>query len=703
MKIKYRPEIDGLRAIAVLSVLLYHFNVGGLLTGGYLGVDVFFVISGFLISSIILKELDETNSFSFINFYRRRIRRLMPVFFVVLISSIIAGWLILLPSQMLSFSKSAIASIFFYSNFHWHTESLVYEAQSSLFEPLLHTWTLSIEEQFYFIFPGLLFLLYKFKRNYLLTIVLILTGLSLLSSEFYHSINKSANFYLLPTRFWELSAGSLLSIVLHKGIQYNFTNRITKFIPTFSFLVLLVCFLVFNHDIKHPSLITAIPVIATMLMIFYSNAQDPVTKILSTKPFIKIGLLSYSLYLWHFPVFAFGRNLNPNLGAVDYFGWIGITFVLSILSNKLIENPFRRPSKINARIFNVVLGSSLLVSLVALGSIISNDGYPNRTKNVAQAHLGNEIDNNRLKEVRDSKFALLISKPPIKKTKRKKVLILGDSHSRDLYLSFKLNEKQFSNYVFDHLSFDYENKPDGVVTKNKKIKRSDIIILAYRFNKKKYLLKTIGRLVNLLKIENKRTILSLNNAEFSSFGRNEVFDQYINEFSPTIDELDVNHMYSYFYENRDSTINEVNNAILKIAKEYSVEYIDRYNLVCSDEYKKCLCVTDSLRKVYTDTNHLSLEGAKFIGKKLRSQNYLYKSSFISDTITFDYSAELDDPVGNLSKSNREEYDRLFRAKRQLNSKLRNSKLPEDDVNFLVAKRKILKNKIHKLLRKNKKK
>jgi len=210
MKISYRPEIDGLRAIAVLSVIFYHAQVTfyghNYFASGFIGVDIFFVISGYLITSIIFKELLTTGKFSFTYFYERRIRRILPVLFTVMLISLPAAWFLLLPSSLEDFSKSILYSLGFSSNFYFWFSNSVYGAESSLLKPFLHTWSLSIEEQFYVLFPIICIFLFTFFRRFLLVFFLLGLVISLGAADWGSKNYPSFNFYVLPTRAWELLA-----------------------------------------------------------------------------------------------------------------------------------------------------------------------------------------------------------------------------------------------------------------------------------------------------------------------------------------------------------------------------------------------------------------------------------------------------------------------------------------------------------------
>ena len=214
VKIIYRPEIDGLRAIAVGAVILYHAQITIFgqqsFKGGFIGVDIFFVISGYLITSIILKELVNTGSFSFKHFYERRIRRILPALLFVMLVSLPFAWIYLLPSSFIDFSKSILYSLGFSSNFYFWYSGQQYGAESGMLKPFLHTWSLSVEEQFYILFPIVLLIIFKFFRKYLIHILIIGFIVSLGLAEWTSRNYPSASFYFLHTRMWELLSGSIL-------------------------------------------------------------------------------------------------------------------------------------------------------------------------------------------------------------------------------------------------------------------------------------------------------------------------------------------------------------------------------------------------------------------------------------------------------------------------------------------------------------
>jgi len=364
MKIKYRPEIDGLRTIAVLSVIIYHMNiyVGSALffKGGFFGVDIFFVISGFLITSLIIAELEETERFSIFNFYERRIRRIFPILFLVIFVSIPFAFKYLLPAQMIDFSKSLLASLFFGSNFYWHYAFQQYGAESAALRPFVHTWSLSVEEQFYVFFPLIMIMIHRWAKPYRLIILSIFTLLSLSLAQWTTMSNPSLSFHMLPSRFWELTTGAIVAHILYVNPEIR-PSRLYKWLPHFGLFLILysIVFIPFKFG-QHPGYITLIPVLGTVFVIGFSRQNDFTTKLLSRKLFVGIGLISYSLYLWHHPIFAFGHILNHNPGFYDKTIWILLTFILSILSYFLIECPFRSRNRVSRKTLLLSVAAAII-------------------------------------------------------------------------------------------------------------------------------------------------------------------------------------------------------------------------------------------------------------------------------------------------------------------------------------------------------
>ena len=374
-KLSYRAEIDGLRAIAVVSVILYHaqmvFFGSDWFDGGFIGVDIFFVISGYLITRIILSELQSKGSFSFLNFYERRARRILPMLFVVMFASIPYAWQKLLPSDFVEYAESILASLFFGSNFFFYFSTTEYGADSALLKPFLHTWSLGVEEQFYLAFPILAIVAFKFFRKHFLT---ILVGLSLLSLQFAELMevrNSDLNFYLPFSRFWELAIGSMLA---YRELNYKTSDKGigTKILPMLGLYLIVYSILFFDGTTPHPSFHTLMPIIGVALIIGFASKDELVGRMLGSKPFVWIGLISYSAYLWHFPIFAFSRIGGRNLDLYDKFELLLLTIVLSVLSYFVIEKPFRKAVRL--RLFLITISISSLLVIVGCSYVIKSDG-----------------------------------------------------------------------------------------------------------------------------------------------------------------------------------------------------------------------------------------------------------------------------------------------------------------------------------------
>ena len=442
IKLKYRPEIDTLRAIAVLAVIIYHANFylfGNLVfSGGYLGVDIFFIISGYLITSIILKELIEKDSFSFKNFYIKRIKRILPALLFVMLVSIPFSWIYLYPTDLVSFSKSILYSLGFTSNFHFHFSGLEYGSPEGLLKPFLHTWSLSVEEQYYILFPIGLVLVFKFLRKHLLYFFLICFVISLLLADWGSKNYPSATFYFLHTRIWELILGSLLAYYEIKLGHRGQNKILCQIFPILGLTLIVYSFFSFDGKIFHPSFYTLIPAIGVSLILWFSYEDNFILKILSYKVFVKIGLISYSLYLWHYPIFSFANHLeiffNNNL---EKFLLILVTFILSIFTYYFIEQPARK--KVSLKIIISSLAIIFFIIVIYSVTVITMEGFTNRlkVKNYQKKHtfLYLEQDNQAC-------FGRICNFG----SKEQKIILLGDSHLGSL--AYDLYDKTKSDYSF---------------------------------------------------------------------------------------------------------------------------------------------------------------------------------------------------------------------------------------------------------------
>ncbi len=477
MKLTYRPEIDGLRAIAVGAVILYHAQITIFghqpFKGGYIGVDIFFVISGYLITSIILKELVTTGSFSFKHFYERRIRRIIPVLLFVMLVSLPFAWNYLLPNSLIDFSKSILYSLGFNSNFYFWYSGQQYFALTGLQKPFLHVWSLSVEEQYYILFPIILLITYKYLRKYLIHILILGFVISLGLADWGSRNYPSFNFYILPTRGWELLAGSILAYFeITNG--HRSQNRMLNLILPFTGLILIGhSILFFNESTFHPSLHTLSPIIGVCLIIWFSDKNELITKILSTKLFVGIGLISYSLYIWHYPIFAFNliRQKYFSLYQISNEYLILLVFVLSIISYYCIEIPFRKKI-IKIKRFSLLLISTTLFLIFINLLVLFNNGFLSRYDSTVTRELikvTNEID--ALYHEKGGRCFIRKEGCNFNESFEKEVIIIGDSHVHTIAseLKKKLDKKNYQSsfyYLGDCHYFPEFNR----LTVKKKIK-----------------------------------------------------------------------------------------------------------------------------------------------------------------------------------------------------------------------------------------
>ncbi|GLR72894.1 acyltransferase family protein [Agaribacter marinus] len=375
--IKYRPDIDGLRAIAVSSVLLFHFGFYSL-SGGYAGVDIFFVISGYLITSITLKDLDGGN-FNFAHFYEKRMRRLFPALFGMIIASFIFAYLLFMPDEFKEFGQSAIATSIYLSNFFFWLKSDYFSGPSEL-KPLLHTWSLAVEEQYYFIFPILLAFLHQNLKKHIAKILVFLILISFIAGTLVLKSSPSAAFYVSPLRFWELLAGSSLAVALNNN-KLNFK----KLSNTMSYIgASLIAFAIWYLDktSSFPGYLALLPVIGTLLLIAAGPNDSYISRMLSSPLFVYLGKISYSLYLWHWPVVVFyGYWIIRPFTNLDKMVLICITLGLSLLSYYALEKPFRKRSKNSSIATPLIYTIVFSAFFIFLGGYISiKQGMPERIK-----------------------------------------------------------------------------------------------------------------------------------------------------------------------------------------------------------------------------------------------------------------------------------------------------------------------------------
>lgn len=436
--LNYRRDIDGLRTVALVPVILFHAGVE-FLAGGFVGVDVFFVISGFLITSIIARELDAGN-FSIWRFYERRARRILPALFFVLAVTTIAAYVIMLPNELADFGKWLNGVIFFVSNIVFWREAGYFEGASEL-NPLLHTWSLAVEEQFYIFFPPFLWLIWRWRKWAVWLILGVIALGSLLMSDFLSTRLTDANFYLLPTRTWELLCGSLLAIYLIRKPQP--TGLLAEALSLGGLIAIITAVAVFSAATPFPSFYALVPVLGTVAVLFAASPQTIVGKMLGWSPIVGLGLISYSAYLWHQPMFAFARMIAPenHPPTAVMLALSVLSLIFAWVSWRFIEAPFRKKDHFSQR--QVFIGSAIggaMFASVGVALFVSNgfvQRYPlNEARILAQSN-GDYADYVRV-GYRVAINAKLSPDQP-------NLVIIGDSFSQDFY-----NVIQETNAFADH-------------------------------------------------------------------------------------------------------------------------------------------------------------------------------------------------------------------------------------------------------------
>lgn len=359
---KYRPDIDGLRAIAVIPVVLFHAGLTKI-SGGYVGVDVFFVISGYLITRIVAADI-ASGEFTIVGFYERRVRRIFPALFALVFSSLLLGYLLFLPRQMKDLGSSAVATTLFSSNILFWLKAGYFDENSAL-RPLLHTWSLAVEEQYYLLFPPFLFVMLRKLNAKWWVAILPLLLVSLIYSSFAAIYAPASGFYLPQSRAWELLLGSALA--LWKGADEIATNgRNIAGIAGLAFILAAVLW--FSPDTPFPGLAALLPCLGASLIIWSGSRATLTSQILAAAPLRAIGLISYSLYLWHWPIIVFSRYLlMRDLSQGEKAAAVLGSVLLAALSWRFIEQPFRRRSKFTSRPILFPAASSAMAIAVAIG------------------------------------------------------------------------------------------------------------------------------------------------------------------------------------------------------------------------------------------------------------------------------------------------------------------------------------------------
>jgi peptidoglycan/LPS O-acetylase OafA/YrhL len=459
-RFSYRGDIDGLRAIAVLSVIAFHI-APGVFKGGFVGVDIFFVISGFLISSIIYNEL-ETGTFSIVEFYVRRIRRIYPALFLVLSVVCVAGWIFLLPSDFMILGKQIVGGSTFVANFVLWRQS-GYFAPEALQKPLLHLWSLGIEEQYYLIFPLICMTFYRSRSRWTLPAAfLAIAAVSMFLNVAFVSKYSAATYFLPFSRLWELFVGAGLSLCLQRNLQPPWvSNLLAQWqhgIGFLGLLLLIVSFFCIDHYDAFPGWWALLPIIGAVLVIVAGQSSYINRYLLSCKPAVFVGLISYPLYLWHWPILSFMRVIyfvwGVSFSPLQLGAMIFLPFLLAYLTYRFVELPIRHVKQKERRRKGALwlLGCVLLTGMFGVLVILTN-GFPARLPSavVALDHDFGADNSNSWRDgtcfLRPDQYAVSFGDKCLdtalgRDAAQPLVLVWGDSHAADLFPGFRASQHQ---------------------------------------------------------------------------------------------------------------------------------------------------------------------------------------------------------------------------------------------------------------------
>ena len=581
---KYRSEIDGLRAVAVLPVILFHAGVETF-SGGYVGVDVFLVISGYLITSIVLTQV-RAGSFSLLRFYERRARRILPALFLVMLCCIPPAYLLMLPDDLENFGQSLVATTAFANNVLLFLTS-GYWAHATEFKPLVHTWSLGVEEQYYAVAPLLVMLFWR-SRPLLLASLLLGVLFSLAFSQFAVARWPDFNFYLIFSRVWELGLGALVAV--HLADRRKQPGRLMGQNLSLLGLVLIgLAIVTFDAATPHPAWPTLLPVLGTVLVIVYAADNNAVGALLSRPWLVGIGLVSFSAYLWHQPLFAFARIASleePSTWLLVALG--GLSLGLAYLSWRFVESPCRDRLRTPGRVFMPAIGAAAMI-LAGTGYYLHDTaGLLHRWPELAQH--GN-YGSTRNIEFNESAFRFKDAR--FSDNGRPNVLVIGNSFARDF-----INAGLANGYFRTHnLSYTDEFEVCDVAAAEshlERMKASDFIIFASGYSGEKA--RCIVRFLGTGAARHARVIV----IGSKNFGAN----------NNAVMLLPEERRYGFRARVMDEAMRFNREAAHVLPAEHYVDII----AMLADEQGRVPVFTPDRRFISQDRQHLTRDGARYVGQ-----------------------------------------------------------------------------------------
>lgn len=633
---KYRAEIDGLRALAVVPVILFHtgFEQFG---GGFVGVDVFFVISGYLITTLILADL-RTGRFSLLDFYERRARRILPALLVVVLACIPFARMWLVPEDYVDFSRSVAAVATFSSNILFWRESGYFDTAAEL-KPLLHTWSLAVEEQYYIFFPLLLMFLWRFGRATVIAAILLIFLASFAVAEWGASHSPAGAFFLLPPRAWELLVGAGCAFFLIDRTP-ELRNPAARQAGLAGVAMILAAVVLYDAETPFPGKFALLPCIGTALVILFARQGTLAGKILAHPSLVGIGLVSYSAYLWHQPLIVFRRYTTFELTALDRLALLVLTFVLAYLSWRFVERPFRNRAFLGRP---QVLGASAcaLVALFALGFHGHlRQGYPDRGVTLSDVSLAGYVADNRalreeswrpLRELSGSSTYSTDANAFDRthwfdaRENRIKLLLAGNSHSKDLFNALSASRRTREHFAIARYGIQVRRIPgNSAFFDSPNYRSSDIVMLVSRYTAEDY--RSLEDVVQAVLNDGKLVAIVRNTPEFPAYrgGLMTLADKTVHEAYAMGEQepgrivkiSDAAHFASLSagrdrgHARGDAKIDEI------LARFPEVVVLDRGDYICDPTTGQCHSLDEALNKFYYDYGHNTLEGAAHFGRRM---------------------------------------------------------------------------------------
>ena len=611
----YRREIDGLRAIALIPVVLFHAGYKWF-AGGFVGVDVFFVISGYLITSLIVAER-EKGTFSLVHFYERRARRILPPLLCVMLTCVPFAWLWMMPDQLTDWSKSLVWTSLFISNIYFGTDTSYFAADAEE-KPLLHTWSLAVEEQYYLVWP-LLILSWGFgKKWFVATLGVIALG-SLTYAEWQAAGGHEKSFYDTNGRVWELLVGAFAAFYQRSRAGRDFSVSMQQIGSALGLALIIYAVGTFDKGTPFPSLYTLSPTIGAASIILFTTPRTVVGRLLANKAFVGLGLISYSTYLWHQPLLAFARLRNaeqPGDGLLA--GLIVAAVVLGYVSWRIVERPFRAKDQVSR---TTVFASGMFLSslMIAVGGLgITHAGFPDR---FAPSDLELFVSPIESTAYINERHRLLRGSEGFVGNTTKRLAIIGDSFSMDvvnmvaeagvfrdyeirtLYIPYRcqiyLGDDDVSQFIDKG---DQKLCSEDFATPLKRLaSQAQVVILASRW--KDWAVDRLPRTIEQLSLSERSTLIIFGHKHFGKIHPTAYLGTTLQERAKVGNAIDTSFL----------TINERMKDDLQ-----HYHFIDVLGLLCGEGSATCPIFTEDGKLISPDGGHLTKHGARYVGRKVFS-------------------------------------------------------------------------------------